>query len=230
MIAPLTPYAIRGVIWYQGENEAVIRRSYMYRRLFRAMIEDWRRAWGLGDFPFLFVQLANFAKHPQGQWPELREAQTMALELRNTGMAVTVDIGDPNDIHPKNKQDVGLRLGLAARAIAYKQKVAYSGPMYRQLSREGNALRVWFDSTGGGLVAKGGELKSFEIAGADGKFVAAQARIDKDTVLVSSPEIAAPVAVRYGWADSPECNLYNGEGLPASPFRTNRWTDPLVYR
>ena len=230
MIAPLTPYAIRGVIWYQGENEAVIRRSYMYRRLFRTMIEDWRRAWGLGDFPFLFVQLANFAKAPQGQWPELREAQTMALGLRNTGMAVTIDIGDPNDIHPKNKQDVGLRLGLAARAIAYKQKVAYSGPMYRQLSREGNALRVWFDSTDGGLVAKGGELKSFEIAGADGKFVAAQARIDKDTILVSSPETAAPVAVRYGWSDSPDCNVYNGEGLPASPFRTNRWTDPLVYR
>ncbi len=230
MIAPLTPYAIRGVIWYQGENDAVIRRAYTYRRLFRTLIEDWRRAWGLGDFPFLFVQLANFAKAPQGQWPELREAQTMALALRNTGMAVTVDIGDPIDIHPKNKQDVGLRLGLAARAIAYKQKVVYSGPMYRQLTREGNALRVWFDSTEGGLVAKGGELKSFEIAGANGKFVAAQARIDKDTVVLTSPEVANPVSARYGWADSPECNLYNGEGLPASPFRTNRWIDPLVYR
>jgi len=231
MIAPLTPYAIRGVIWYQGENEAVIRRSYMYRRLFRTMIEDWRRAWGVGDFPFLFVQLANFAKAPQGQWPELREAQTMALELRNTGMAVTIDIGNPNDIHPTNKQEVGRRLGLAAQAIAYKQqKVVYSGPMYRQLSRENGALRVWFDYTDGGLVAKGGELKSFEIAGADGKFVPAQAKIEKDTVVVSSSEVANPVSVRYGWADSPECNLYNGAGLPASPFRTNRWTDPLVYR
>jgi sialate O-acetylesterase len=230
MIAPLTPYAIRGVIWYQGENDAVVRRSYMYRRLFRTMIEDWRRAWGVGDFPFLFVQLANFAKAPQGQWPELREAQTMALGLANTGMAVTIDIGEPNDIHPKNKQDVGLRLGLAAQAIAYKQKVAYSGPLYRQLSREGNALRVWFDHTDGGLVAKGGELKNFEIAGANGKFVAAQARIDKNNVVVSSPEVADPVSVRYGWADSPECNLYNGEGLPASPFRTNRWIDPLLYR
>lgn len=230
MIAPLTPYPIRGVIWYQGENDAVVQRSYMYRRLFRTLIEDWRRAWGLGDFPFLFVQLANFAKAPQGQWPELREAQTMALSLRNTGMAVTIDIGDTNDTHPKNKQDVGLRLGLAARAIAYNQKVVYSGPLYRQLSREGSALRVWFDHTDGGLVAKGGELKSFEIAGADGKFVAAQARIDTNTVVVTSSEVANPVSVRYGWADSPECNLYNGEGLPASPFRTNRWTDPLVYR
>ncbi len=230
MIAPLTPYPIRGAIWYQGENDAVVRRSYEYRRLFRAMIEDWRRAWGVGDFPFLFVQLANFAKAPQGQWPELREAQTMTLALRNTGMAVSIDIGNPTDIHPRNKQDVGLRLGLAARAIAYNQKVVYSGPMYRQLTKDGNALRVWFDFTDGGLVAKGGELKSFEIAGSDGKFVAAQARIENNTVVVSSPDVANPVSVRYGWADSPECNLYNGEGLPASPFRTNRWTDPLVYR
>ncbi len=230
MIAPLTPYAIRGVIWYQGENEALIRRAYLYRRLFRTMIEDWRRAWGLGDFPFLFVQLANFAKAPQGQWPELREAQTMALALCNTAMAVTIDIGDANDIHPTNKQDVGLRLGLAAQAIAYHQNVAYSGPMYRQLSREGSALRVWFDHTEGGLVAKGGQLKSFEIAGADGKFVPAQARIDHNTVVVTSAEVPHPVSVRYGWADSPECNLYNGAGLPASPFRTNRWIEPLLYR
>ncbi|MEN6602817.1 MAG: 9-O-acetylesterase, partial [Bryobacteraceae bacterium] len=146
-------------------------------------------------------------------------------------MAVTIDIGNPNDIHPTNKQEVGRRLGLAAQAIAYKQqKMVYSGPMYRQLSRENGALRVWFDYADGGLVAKGGELKSFEIAGADGKFVPAQAKIEKDTIVVSSPAVANPVSVRYGWADSPECNLYNGEGLPASPFRTNRWTDPLVYR
>ncbi len=219
MIAPLTPYAIRGAIWYQGESNAG--RAYPYRRLFQTLIQDWRRAWGLGDFPFLFVQLPSFKVGPNVEWAELREAQAMALQLRNTGMAVTVDIGDPVDVHPKNKQDVGLRLGLAARAIAYGEKLVYSGPVFRQLTGEGRALRVWFDHTGGGLRARDGDLKGFTIAGKDGKFVPAEARIENHTVVVSNPEVKEPVAVRYAWADVPDCNLFNAEGLPAVPFRTD---------
>lgn len=231
MIAPLTPYAIKGAIWYQGENNASKRRSYVYRRLFQTMIQDWREAWGQGDFPFLFVQLANFAKTGErSEWPELREAQTMALNLKNTGMAVTMDVGNPDDIHPTNKQDVGLRLALAARAIAHGEKLEYSGPMYRQATRDGGSLRVWFDHTEGGLSGKGGELKGFTIAGSNGKFVPATAVIEKNSVRVSSAEVSDPVAVRYAWADSPECNLYNGAGLPASPFRSDEWVDPRLHR
>ena len=231
MIAPLTPYAIKGAIWYQGESNAGQRRAYVYRRLFQAMIQDWRNAWGQGDFPFLFVQLANFGKNDtESQWPELREAQTMALQLKNTGMAVTIDIGNPNDIHPTNKQDVGLRLGLAARAVAYGEKLVYSGPLFRQVTVEDNALRVWFDHTTGGLTAKGGALKGFLIAGKDGNFVPAEARIDKETVVVSSPKVKQPLHVRYAWAESPECNLFNASGLPAGPFRSDEWQEPKVYR
>ena len=229
MIAPLTPYAIRGVIWYQGESNTSVKR-FVYRRLFQTLIEDWRRAWNQGDFPFLFVQLASFNPGPGGGWPDLREAQTAALQLRNTGMAVAIDIGDANDIHPKNKQDVGLRLGRAARAIAYGEKIVYSGPMFKQLTREGDALRVWFDHAGGGVVNRGGDLKGFVIAGADRKFVPAQARIEKNTVVVSSPAVAEPVAVRYAWEDNPDCNLYSAEGLPASPFRSDRWAEVFPYR
>lgn len=220
MIAPIAPYAIRGVIWYQGESNADAAKAPHYNRLFETMIRDWRAAWGQGDFPFLFVQLANYKTGPNSRWPELREAQTQALALRNTAMAVTIDIGDPNDIHPRNKQDVADRLALAARAIAYGEKLVYSGPLFRSAHREGAAIRVWFDHTGGGLQAKGGDLKSFEVAGAGGKYVPAMARIEGASILVSSPEVQAPVSVRYGWADAPECNLYNAEGLPASPFRS----------
>jgi sialate O-acetylesterase len=145
-------------------------------------------------------------------------------------MAVAIDIGDANDIHPKNKQDVGLRLGRAARAIAYGEKIVYSGPMFKQLTREGDALRVWFDHTGGGLLSKGGDLKGFVVAGTDRKFVPAQARLEKDSVVASSPAIAEPVAVRYAWEDNPDCNLYNAEGLPASPFRSDRWAEVFPYR
>ena len=156
MIAPLTPLAIRGAIWYQGENNASRSQGYLYRDLFPAMIEDWRRAWGQGPFPFLFVQLANYRRVPEKhEWPELREAQTMTLGLRNTGMAVTIDIGDSEDIHPANKQDVGHRLALAARSVAYGREVVHSGPSYRQLTREGSNVRLWFDSLGGGLKAAG---------------------------------------------------------------------------
>jgi sialate O-acetylesterase len=167
------------------------------------------------------VQLASFKVGPNVEWAELREAQAMALQLRNTGMAVTVDIGDPVDVHPKNKQDVGLRLGLAARAIAYGEKLVYSGPVFRQLTGEGRALRVWFDHTGGGLRAREGDLRGFTIAGKDGRFVPAEARIENHTVVVSNPEVKEPVAVRYAWADVPDCNLFNAEGLPAVPFRTD---------
>jgi sialate O-acetylesterase len=165
------------------------------------------------------VQLANYIAGPNNKWPELREAQTQTLGLRNTGMAVTIDIGDPKDIHPRNKQAVGTRLGLAARAIAYGEKVEFSGPMASYSHREGsNGVRVWFDHSEG-LTARGGAVKGFEVAGADGKFVPAEAMVDGRSVVVKAAEIQAPAAVRYGWADSPECNLYNSAGLPASPFR-----------
>ena len=156
MIAPITPYAIRGAIWYQGENNAHRAQGYLYRSLFPALIHDWREQWGLGAFPFLFVQLANFRNTPpQSRWPELREAQLMALDLRNTAMAVTIDIGNPVDIHPINKQDVGKRLSLGARRVAYGEDVVHSGPLYRQLTRERKHLRVWFDHVGGGLSVVG---------------------------------------------------------------------------
>lgn len=217
MIAPLTPFAIRGVIWYQGEANAD-NRAPLYARLFPTMIRDWRRAWDEGDFPFLFVQIANWNTEPGENWPEVRDAQRSALALRNTGMAVTIDIGDPVDIHPKNKLDVGLRLARAARAITYGEKLEWSGPLYRQLTHEDHALRVWFDHADG-LTAKGVPLVGFEVAGPDGKYVAADAKIDGTSVVVSSATVPEPVSVRYAWAPNPTCNLYNHEGLPASPFQ-----------
>ena len=219
MIAPLTPFAIRGAIWYQGESNADPQRAPLYARLFPTMIRDWRSAWGEGDFPFLFVQIAAWNSDPEDKWPEIRDAQRRTLALTNTAMAVTIDIGDPVDIHPKDKQDVGARLALAARAIAYGEKIEYSGPLFRQLIGEDHALRLWFDHTTGGLVAKGGTLKGFEVAGADRKFAPAEARIENATVIVSSAAVPDPVYVRYGWAANPDCNLFNGEGLPASPFQ-----------
>jgi len=182
------------------------------------MISDWRRSWNEGDFPFLFVQIANWNNSPDENWAEVRDAQRRTLSLRNTGMAVTIDIGDPIDIHPKNKLDVGLRLARAARVIAYGENLEWSGPLYRQLTREDHALRVWFDHAAG-LTAKGGPLVGFEIAGADGKYVAADARIDGSSVIVSSATVADPASVRYAWAPNPTCNLYNRDGLPASPFQ-----------
>jgi sialate O-acetylesterase len=220
MIAPLTPFAIRGVIWYQGEANSG-ERAPLYARLFQAMIRDWRNSWGEGDFPFLFVQIANWNTAPEGLWPDVRNAQRQALALRNTGMAVTIDIGDAEDIHPKNKQDVGLRLALAARAITYGEKIEWSGPLYRQVTEEDHALRVWFDHAAG-LAAKGADgaaLSGFEVAGADGKYSVADAKIDGTSVIVSSAAVLTPVSVRYGWAANPTCNLVNKEGLPASPFQ-----------
>ncbi len=226
MIRPLIPYAIRGAIWYQGESNAG--RAYQYRQLFPAMITDWRTHWDQGDFPFYFVQLANFL-HPQAEpgddaWAELREAQLMTLRLPNTGMAVTIDIGDADDIHPKNKQEVGRRLALNALRLTYGKDVENSGPLYDSMQIEGKRIRLTFTHVDGGLVAKGGgALKGFAIAGADKHFVWADAKIAGNTVVVSSHKVKHPVAVRYAWASNPVCNLYNKAGLPASPFRTDDW-------
>ncbi len=232
MIAPLIPFAIKGAIWYQGESNAG--RAYQYRTLFPAMIRDWRQAWGQGDFTFLFVQLANFrAVEPEpgeSDWAELREAQTMTLALPRTGMAVAIDIGEAGDIHPKNKQEVGRRLALAAHAIAYGHDIPYSGPMYHYMAVEGKQIRIYFTHTDGGLMCTGGELKGFAIAGRDRKFVWAQAKIEGDTVVVSNDTIQEPVAVRYAWAINPICNLYNKANLPASPFRTDSWPGVTAQR
>jgi sialate O-acetylesterase len=223
MIAPLTPFAIRGAIWYQGESNASPAHALPYRRLFRTMIEDWRHAWGIGDFPFLFVQLANFDSNTS--WPVLRESQNKALGLANTGVAVAIDVGESKDIHPKNKQEVGRRLALAARHVAYGETLVYSGPLYRQSACEGDRMRVWFDSAEG-LQARSGELTGFLIAGQDHKFVPAKAIIEDGTLVVSSPEVKEPAAVRYAWAADPAgANLVNGAGLPASPFRTDEWPE-----
>jgi sialate O-acetylesterase len=220
MIAPITPYAIRGALWYQGEANANAAHAYPYRFLFRSMIEDWRREWAEGDFPFLFVQLANFQSN--AYWPVLRESQTDTLGLQNTGMAVIDDIGESKNIHPMNKQDVGKRLALAAQAIAYGEKIEYSGPIFRQLTREEGALRVYFDHVGGGLQARGGDkLIGFEVSGKDGAFVQADARIDGKTVVVFCDQVPEPAKVRYGWADDPKVSLENREGLQASPFRAD---------
>ena len=222
MIAPLTPFPIRGVIWYQGESNSALERAPLYSRLFRTLIEDWRRQWGVGDFPFLYVQIANFTSGPHEDWALLREQQLKTLEVRNTAMVVTIDIGNPDNVHPTDKLDVGLRLALAARALSYGEDISYSGPIFRQATPEGSAIRVWFDHHAKGLTAKGGELTGFEVAGIDGKFFPATARIDGTSVVASSPSVAEPAQVRYGWANSPQCNVFNGEGLPASPFTSER--------
>jgi sialate O-acetylesterase len=226
MIAPLIPYGISGAIWYQGESNAG--RAYQYRKIFPAMIKNWRKDWGQGDFSFLFVQLANFmeTKPEPGDsaWAELREAQLMTLDLPNTGMAVIIDIGEAKDIHPKNKQDVGKRLALWALAKNYRKNIVYSGPLFKNMNIDGNKAVLSFDHVGSGLMAgSGGKLKGFAIAGSDRKFVWADAKIEGDKVVVSSNKVSVPVAVRYAWADNPVCNLYNKEGLPASPFRTDSW-------
>ncbi|MFN0119472.1 MAG: sialate O-acetylesterase [Blastocatellia bacterium] len=225
MLAPLQPYAIRGAIWYQGESNAS--RAYQYRRLFPDMIRNWRRDWG-HDFTFLFVQLAAFGpngpKLGDSDWAELREAQTMTLStLPKTGMALAIDVGTYDDIHPRNKQPVGSRLALSARAVAYNEKLVYSGPVYDTMKNEGSAIAIRFKHTGGGLEARGGELKGFLIAGEDQTWREAKAEIKGDSVIVSHADVPKPVAVRYAWAKFPTCNLYNREGLPAVSFRTDQW-------
>ncbi|MCK6489648.1 MAG: sialate O-acetylesterase [Planctomycetes bacterium] len=229
MISPLTGFPVKGAIWYQGESNAG--RAWAYRERFPAMIRDWRARWGQGDLPFLWVQLANF-QQPKEQprpddWAVLREAQEATLALRATGTALAIDVGDARDIHPKDKWTVGARLALAARSVAYGEQVVHSGPRFKAMSIEGPAIRLTFDHVGGGLVARDGELRRFAIAGADRRFVWAQARIDGAAVVVSAPEVAVPVAVRYAYEINPAgANLYNREGLPASPFRSDDWPVP----
>ena len=219
MIAPLIPYAIKGAIWYQGESNA--NKPEEYRTLFPRMIADWREKWGQGDFPFLFVQIAPYS----GQPPEIREAQLVSWKKTpNTAMAVITDVGDAADIHPTRKEPVGARLALAARALAYGDKSEYSGPVFDASTIAGNKATLTFSHVGGGLVAKYGALKGFTIAGNDKKFVAAEAHIVGNTVVVSSANVAAPVAIRYGWANVPDVNLFNKDGLPATPFRTDDWS------
>ena len=219
MIAPVQPYAIQGVIWYQGESDCGD--ALNFRRLFPSLIKSWRREWGGREFPFLFVQLA-----PQVGWtPELREAQLQTWQtVPQTSMVVTTDVGpeDPKDFHPPNKEPVGARLALAARALVYGENIEYSGPIFESCQAENGRVIVRFTHGTGGLKAGDGKpLRGFAVSGADGAFVEAQAVIERDTVVVSSPAVPTPTAVRYGWANVPNCNLANGEGLPASPFRGN---------
>ncbi|MDR2814592.1 MAG: 9-O-acetylesterase [Prevotellaceae bacterium] len=224
MLHPLAPFTVRGAIWYQGESNAD--RAQQYRELLPLLIRDWRRQWG-SEIPFYFVQLANFlgtpAEPPVSEWAALREAQLNTLNVNNTGMAVTIDIGEMRDIHPKNKQDVGARLALLARANTYGQQITCSGPLYSGYRVEGNKVRVLFTHADGGLKAKTGDkLKGFTIAGSDRKFHEAEVTVEGGEIVVRSPKVAFPVAVRYAWADSPnDANLCNAADLPASPFRTD---------
>ena len=232
MIQPLAPFAIKGAIWYQGENNAP--RAFRYRELLPMLIADWRGLWGR-QFPFVFVQLANYMERrdepTESEWAELREAQLNTLHTDSTAMAVAIDAGMAEDIHPIDKATVGHRLGLAACHLAYGEDIAWSGPLYTYYTIEKGRIRVWFSHTDGGLTVKGdGPLKGFAIAGADKQFHWADARIEGNSVVVSSPEVPCPMAVRYAWADNPECNLYNGAMLPASPFRTDQWPGLTIAR
>ncbi|MEO7984595.1 MAG: sialate O-acetylesterase, partial [Bacteroidota bacterium] len=228
MVKGLVPYAIRGALWYQGESNSPT--AKIYRTIMETLVKDWRQQWGEGEFPFLYVQLANIGKTYDslpakgGSEAIKREAQLQNLSIPNTAMAVAIDNADPadmNNVHPKNKQEIGRRLSLAALAIVYGEKIVYSGPIYDKMEISGNNIKVYFKQAGSGLVAKDGELKGFAIAGEDKKFVWANAKIEGNTLIVSSPEILNPVAVRYGWGNNPVTSLYNKEKLPASPFRTD---------
>ncbi len=229
MIHPLLPYGIRGVIWYQGEANAP--RAFEYRALFTSLITSWRAHFGQGDFPFYWVNLAAFdppAEPTQRTFAFLREAQTQALALPNTGQALAIDLGDPRDIHPTNKQEVGRRLALLARSRVYGSVVDATGPTFVNATREGTALRVRFAHVNGGLLARDQPVQSLELAGADRVFHPASARIERDTLLVSAPNVKEPVAVRYAWSNAPIANLYNSAGLPAVPFRSDDWPEPPV--
>ena len=223
MIAPVKPFAIRGAIWYQGESN--VGNGLKYCGKMKALIQGWRKVWGY-DFPFYFVQLAPFAGYGQGSLPPLWEAQAASLKIPGTGMAVTTDIvHNIGDIHPRNKIDVGNRLALWALAKEYgKKDIVYSGPLYKAMKVEGDKIRLSFAHVGGGLKSRDGKpLTEFEIAGADGKFVAGRATIDGDTVVVAATGVASPVQVRFGWRNVANPNLVNQAGLPASPFHTSGW-------
>lgn len=225
MLHPLKDYNVQGAIWYQGE--ANVNRAAQYADLLPLMINDWRTAWGY-NMSFYIAQLANYMEEQKAPeesvWAELRDAQRKTLHLENTGMAILIDIGEARDIHPKNKQDVGHRLALLARAKTYGQEIVYAGPEYRSYRIVGNTIRIQFNHAHKGLkTSDGSALKGFTIAGADHTFYWADAVIEGDEVVVSAKEVAFPLAVRYAWANNPLCNLINGEGLPAGPFRTDNW-------
>jgi sialate O-acetylesterase len=218
MIAPLVPYTIKGVIWYQGETNSDPLRAPYYARFFSALISDWRMHWREGDFPFLYAQISSFYS-PNEDWGIVRDAQRRTLVLSNTAMAVTLDVGDHDNVHPADKQTVGARLALAARALAYgESQLEYSGPLFRTMAVEGPAMRVWFDHAQNGLAVHGQQLQGFEVAGTDGEFVPATARIDGQTVVVQASGVEHPKAVRYAWSSFTNANLFNKEGLPASTF------------
>ena len=228
MVNPLIPYAFKGVLWYQGEANAS--RSYQYRKAFPLLIQNWRQRWGQGDFPFYFVQLATFRTSGNSNegcgWAELREAQTLTLKVPNTGMCVTTDVGNPNDIHPVNKQTVGKRLAAIALRNLYDRQVVCNGPMYQSMEIKGNTIEITFSETGSGLITpdKYGYLKGFEIAGADQVFYYAKAAISNNKVIVTCDKVPSPAAVRFGWiGDASDNNLFNQEGFPAVPFRTDDW-------
>jgi sialate O-acetylesterase len=221
MIAPVTLLAIRGVIWYQGEANAALARAPLYQRLLPDLIADWRRQFAQGDFPFLFAQISSYGASPEEEdWGMVRDAQRRTLSVTNTGMAVTIDVGDPNNVHPADKQTVGHRLALAARAVTYGENVRYSGPLFRQATTEGGGMRVYFTSADGKLAARGGALEGFELAGEDRRFMPARATIDPGnaTVTVTSSQVPNPKFVRYAWPNAPNATLMDGAGLPASTF------------
>jgi sialate O-acetylesterase len=226
MLEPVAPLAITGAIWYQGEANAD--HAWQYRTLLPAMIGDWRELFGQGDFPFYIVSLPAFMHHQdqpsESSWAELREAQAMtASKIRNGAVAITIDTGEPDNIHPQDKKIVGERLALCALAQHYGEDLPYQGPTFSSLKHLDGALKLNFKHTDGGLVAKGGSPEEFAIAGKDHKWFWADARIDGDSVIVSSPNVPDPVAARYAWQSFPKATLYNGAGLPAVPFRTDDW-------
>ena len=237
MITPLIPYAIRGVLWYQGESN--VNRAYQYRKSFPLMISGWRKAWGQGDFPFYYVQLSSFNEfngnsNAGSKWAELREAQTLAGSVNNSGMVITTDIGNPLNIHPVNKQEVGYRLACMSLNRTYNYQIPFNGPRYISFQKSGSSLIVYFNTGDSEMTIKGDELKGFEVAGEDRKFYQANAIITGGQIKVYSKNVSSPVAVRYAWADAPvSANLYNKLGFPAQPFRTDQWpgvTDTVTYK
>ncbi|MGC2400173.1 MAG: sialate O-acetylesterase [Acidobacteriaceae bacterium] len=218
MVAPFTPYAIKGFLWYQGETDSDPGRAPLYARILPALVADWRAQWGLGNLPFLFVQISSFGDKPPSNWGLIRDSERRTLAVANTGMAVSLDVGQRDNVHPPDKQTVGARLALAGRALAYGETgLEFTGPLYRQVTRQGTDLEIWFDHAEG-LNSKGDEVKGFEVAGPDGRFVAAAAKVQGATVLLSSPEVSEPQQVRYAWQNFTDANLYNGASLPASTF------------